>query len=104
MSEPTIGFNYDALDAPKPLSVDEQFFKAEAEIFSDMLGWVVEPTTLGDVGARCCLLTLALKRRDLIRQTVLKELEQMPDAATLAVELRRSLIQIEEKFGLRPST
>jgi hypothetical protein len=103
--EPVTDFDYDkildSLDGAPPPDIDNEFWALEGALLVDILRWITTAKNLTGIGARCLVLTLIL-RPELIRASSLRQIGRMPDAPS-ASALSKCLLELEKKYGLRPS-
>jgi hypothetical protein len=95
--EPTIDFDYAALDAEGFPDLDEQFWAGETEVLSCLLRWMTDANSLVGVGSRIVSLVLFLKP-DLIGRNIAAQVACLPDVPT-AADLNKMLIEIERRYG-----
>ena len=98
--EPSIGFDYDAIDA-QPLTVDEEFWHAQGELLGDVLRWLTRARSLNGIGARCCVLALYLNP-DVIKKSSLKQIASMRGAPGTAA-LSKAMLEFQRRYDLKPA-
>jgi hypothetical protein len=96
--EPTVAFDFDALDPQEPVEFDTQFWSAQGEFLHDILLWLTTARSLSGVGARCYALSLYLSP-GLITKSALREIAAMKGAPTAAC-LSKAMIELQERYSL----
>jgi hypothetical protein len=96
--EPTIPFDFDALDPEEPIELDQAFWSAQGEFLATILAWLTEPHGVSRIGARTCVLTLYL-RPELLNQRSLAELSRLPGCPSKA-GLSKAMLQLQERYCL----
>ena len=100
-NEPFVGFDYTAVDSPKSLTLDEEFWQAQGELLGDVLRWMTTPRSLAGIGARCCALALYLNP-ELINKSSLEEISRMTGSPCRAA-LSKAMLEFQRRYNLKPS-
>jgi hypothetical protein len=99
--EPSIGFDYDAIDVRSPLTADEEFWQAQGELLGDVLRWLTQARSLSGMGARCCVLALYLNP-EVIKKSSLKQIASMHGAPGRAA-LSKAMLEFQRRYSLKPA-
>jgi hypothetical protein len=99
--EPSVGFDYPALEQEKHTEPEAEFWAAQAELLGDLLRWLTTPRSLGGMGARCVLLAFYLNP-DIVNKSRLTEIAAMPGAPGKAA-LSKAMLEFQRRYELKPS-
>jgi hypothetical protein len=96
--EPTVSFDYAALDDEEPVDLDQLFWTTEGAVLVGLLQWMTLPADcLSEVGARAVSVALRLNPK-LISRNIAAQVASLPDDQATTADLSKVLIEIEERL------